>query len=535
MTVLKVWQATLVALLLVSFNGHAVYAAPGALGWPVGTPSVGARDLVQVSEKGKCLFRCRIRREECGQDNAAAGRPDDVCWGTYATCRKACGDFSASGQAQPVAPAPQVGSPATGYQPAVETRDAEMWPVGKWPEGIAYDGEAFWVAESGQRRIARLDERNGAVTRRISVGRLPVDMLGASDGRIFALVYTDQLVWAQPQRGAGKHLVRLPDYPEGMAGDNETLWILTHPGGSSAQTRVSRVTQDSGRVIHSKIFSRNGSAIAVAQGKVWVVHGERGSGWVTVLDADSLSIDRQLQVDRFATTIAASRRSVYVGGGEWDRSGMVIKLDAANGRELARVTLPGQFVGTLLADGGEVIAIGRQGRIWRLAARDLAIRSVIDLNIGPFAPHKAVRVGDRLAITTHRGQGENGSVVVVSGMGRGVAPSGTSGTQQGWNLPPHGGGGPSFDCAAAQAVAERAICSNATLASFDLQLAIEYDLALSNITSAAVGGTAQDVQIFRNAQKSWLARRNQCGGDVACLAALYQDRLRDLKEVNQPE
>ncbi|MEZ5853191.1 MAG: hypothetical protein R3D67_00040 [Hyphomicrobiaceae bacterium] len=79
-----------------------------------------------------------------------------------------------------------------------------MWPVGKWPEGIVYDGDAFWIAESGQRRIARLDERNGAVTKRIAVGRLPVDMLGASRGRIFALVYTDRLVWEQPRRGAGK-------------------------------------------------------------------------------------------------------------------------------------------------------------------------------------------------------------------------------------------------------------------------------------------------------------------------------------------
>ncbi|MEZ5853190.1 MAG: hypothetical protein R3D67_00035 [Hyphomicrobiaceae bacterium] len=171
---------------------------------------------------------------------------------------------------------------------------------------------------------------------------------------------------------------------------------------------------------NSQIFSKNGSAIATAQGKVWVVHGERGSGLVTVLDADSLSIDQQLPLDRFMTTIAANERSVYVGGGEWDRSGMVIKLDAASGREQARVVLPDQFVGTLLADGGEVLAIGRKGRIWRMSSRDLSIRSVIDLSIGPFEPHKAVRVGDRLAITTHRGQGENGSVVVVSGIGRGL-------------------------------------------------------------------------------------------------------------------
>ena len=45
-------------------------------------------------------------------------------------------------------------------------------PVGKWAEGIVFDGSSLWVAESGQRTIAQLDLDRGNVTRRITVGRV---------------------------------------------------------------------------------------------------------------------------------------------------------------------------------------------------------------------------------------------------------------------------------------------------------------------------------------------------------------------------
>ena len=50
-------------------------AAP--LNAPVNSRS-DASAVVLVSEKGKCLYRCRIVRGECSDDNARASRGDDV-------------------------------------------------------------------------------------------------------------------------------------------------------------------------------------------------------------------------------------------------------------------------------------------------------------------------------------------------------------------------------------------------------------------------------------------------------------------------
>src|ERR1700761_8002443 len=62
--------------------------------------------------------------------------------------------------------------------------------VGKWAEGIAFDGTSVWVAESGQQSIAQVDPGRGTITRHVTVGRLPVGMTAYKDGAIYALVQT---------------------------------------------------------------------------------------------------------------------------------------------------------------------------------------------------------------------------------------------------------------------------------------------------------------------------------------------------------
>src|SRR4051812_4782487 len=87
--------------------------------------------------------------------------------------------------------------------PSVSADTLTMTPrviqVGKWAEGIAFDGSSIWVAESGQRSIAQIDAARGSVIRHVTVGRLPVNMLRFTDGAIYALVQTDKLVWQRPR------------------------------------------------------------------------------------------------------------------------------------------------------------------------------------------------------------------------------------------------------------------------------------------------------------------------------------------------
>ena len=94
---------------------------------------------------------------------------------------------------------------------------------------------------------------------------------------------------------------------------------------------------------------------------------------------------------------------------------------------------------------------------------------------------------------------------------------------------------PGFDCGKPGDDAEAAICDDDELSRMDAQLNSEYALAVSNITSEAVGGTKADVAAFRREQSQWLSQRNGCGGDTRCLRRAYGARLKALKAQNEPE
>ena len=83
--------------------------------------------------------------------------------------------------------------------------------------------------------------------------------------------------------------------------------------------------------------------------------------------------------------------------------------------------------------------------------------------------------------------------------------------------------------------AENTVCGNSDLLALDAELNLQFNVRVSNITSAANGGTEADVAKFRDEQRDWLRQRNACGGDAACLASQYNARLKVLRELNQPE
>lgn len=78
----------------------------------------------------------------------------------------------------------------------------------------------------------------------------------------------------------------------------------------------------------------------------------------------------------------------------------------------------------------------------------------------------------------------------------------------------------SFDCGAARTPVERAICSNPPLGALDSRLADLY---------RGVRETE------RETQRAWLSKRNECGGDTACLTLQYNERIAELldKRLNE--
>jgi len=80
----------------------------------------------------------------------------------------------------------------------------------------------------------------------------------------------------------------------------------------------------------------------------------------------------------------------------------------------------------------------------------------------------------------------------------------------------------SFPCAKASAPDEIAICSHLALNDQDVEMATLYTTLLPLLAMGSAGAT-------RDAQKQWLASRQACGANVACLSAAYASRIAALK------
>ena len=88
--------------------------------------------------------------------------------------------------------------------------------------------------------------------------------------------------------------------------------------------------------------------------------------------------------------------------------------------------------------------------------------------------------------------------------------------------------GPSFDCAKASNVVERAVCKDADLAKADRELASLYTALLGRLTGPAKESLEKN-------QVSWIVSRNRsCGASepdmtTYCLKKRYEERIADLK------
>jgi uncharacterized protein len=85
-------------------------------------------------------------------------------------------------------------------------------------------------------------------------------------------------------------------------------------------------------------------------------------------------------------------------------------------------------------------------------------------------------------------------------------------------------GAASFDCSKARAPDERAICEDRELNDQDVRVAVLYQT-----TSHFLAMGARDEA--RAQQARWLAERQRCGANRACLSRVYAQRLAELEQI----
>jgi uncharacterized protein len=87
---------------------------------------------------------------------------------------------------------------------------------------------------------------------------------------------------------------------------------------------------------------------------------------------------------------------------------------------------------------------------------------------------------------------------------------------------------PSFTCTGHATAAEAAICSDEDLAALDRALAAAFKAKLDAITAGTAKADDDDRDAVVITQKAWLAHRNECGGDKACIRKAYALRTGTL-------
>lgn len=76
----------------------------------------------------------------------------------------------------------------------------------------------------------------------------------------------------------------------------------------------------------------------------------------------------------------------------------------------------------------------------------------------------------------------------------------------------------SFDCAAAKAPDEKAVCATRSLNDLDVKMATQYAI----VTRLVGMGQRGDLQ---DQQRAFLKQRAACGSAVACIASAYRARI----------
>lgn len=89
------------------------------------------------------------------------------------------------------------------------------------------------------------------------------------------------------------------------------------------------------------------------------------------------------------------------------------------------------------------------------------------------------------------------------------------------SLPAQAGDGPSFSCTANLTQTEKTICADPSLAALDTVLAAAYAKKRDSLPEDS-GNPLDDVRhAIVVTQKAWIAHRNQCGTDTACIRKVY--------------
>jgi DNA-binding beta-propeller fold protein YncE len=328
-----------------------------------------------------------------------------------------------------VAPAPKIEEQVAVSEPPPVTPDdtadgsyrtleiePKAFTVGKWPEGLVVAGGFVWVAESGDRSVAKLDPNSGTVLDRVKVGRLPVHMTADPDNTVYAAVLTEGHIFKQPPSQKGKSIAKFerPIYIQGLSYGSGAVYAASYAEVENRQTVISRIDPNTGKRTDSQPAGAEPRAFVMAQDSPWLLDA---SGMVTMYDTETLQPKDSIANDGFLWSMGANLDAVFVGGRTEQQNGKSIIYRYAQGNPQDRtmqVLDSEELIVAIAANNDRVAALGDGGSYWILDAISLKPLKLIKTGRRPQA---AVFDNARLFVTTHAWEADHGAVLVYDNVG----------------------------------------------------------------------------------------------------------------------
>jgi outer membrane protein assembly factor BamB len=314
-----------------------------------------------------------------------------------------------------VAPAP---APATADSSSYVNVDLQprVIPVGKWPEGLVMADGGLWVASSGDRKIIKIDVNSGEELGENPVGRLPVNITADPEGSVYAAVYTENRIYKRGIDGSGKTLAPIKrGYLSGLDFGSGALYAVATIEEAERKTILSRIDPKSGKVTNAPLpISGESRAFVVAQDAPWILFTD---GTVAMYDAKTLEFMLSTpSAGGFMWSMGANLDAVFVGGQEQQQVGKSIVQRHAQGHpedKTSQLLDSEELITAIAANDDRVVALGEKGSGWVLDA--ISLTPLKHFNVGA-PPQSAIIDEGKLYVTTHQGQGDNGSVLVFDGL-----------------------------------------------------------------------------------------------------------------------
>ena len=153
--------------------------------------------------------------------------------------------------------------------------------------------------------------------------------------------------------------------------------------------------------------------MAVNNRSVLTLHAGPGRTQILVLNKQTLQQVAQTTIPVFTHRIAANTRNVFIaGGGHNGAPAVVVRINGENGQEAGRHEF-GSTPSAIASDEEYVVAAEANGIISVIDANTFELLRRIRLTTGAWGQQNILINGNTLALTSHRGQGQKGSLLLV--------------------------------------------------------------------------------------------------------------------------